>query len=467
MNYLTLVNKNNLIKERYFNYLELIDCENISNEKIKIEKKTYEAYLLLKFFLEEKGIYIGIDSCYRTVDEQQKIIDLHTREYGLDYVKKYIAPVKMSEHHTGLAIDLSIKVNGEFLIENDDLITYEDIFLEIHKYLKDFGFILRYPKDKENITGYSYEAWHIRYVGIIPAKIIYSNNLTLEEYLTNYSGVLVVNKNMGMTSRDVVNEVSRLLGIKKIGHTGTLDPMAEGVLVLTINKATKIGELLTSYTKEYVAGVEMGLLTDTLDTTGKVLKEKKVSKNIDIESVINSFNKTYLQEVPIYSAVKVKGKKLYEYARSNKEVELPKKEVTIKNMKLLDKDDSSFKFKCLVSKGTYIRSLIRDMGLSINEYFSMNSLIRTKQGNFSIDDAYTLEDIKNNNFKILTICDVLSKYPTIVMDDELLKKVSNGVRIEDTFDIDDKVVFKNEMDKIIAIYIKENNYLKIWKMIDC
>ena len=465
MNYLTLINKENPIKDRYFNYLELVDYYDILNENIKIEKKALEAYLQLKEFLETKNIEIGMDSSYRTLEEQQKIIDEFTIKYGEDYVKQYVAPIGTSEHHTGLAIDLSFKINGEFLIENDDLIANEDIFLEIHKYLKDFGFILRYPKGKEKVTGYSYEPWHIRYVGKVVATIIYENDLTLEEYLTNFSGVLVVNKEKNMTSRDVVNEVSRILGLKKIGHTGTLDPMAEGVLVLTIGKATRLGELLTSYEKEYVTEVEIGKLTDTIDVTGNVLEEKQLTKKLDYEEICNSFKKKYLQEVPIYSAVKVNGKKLYEYARKNIEVELPKKEVDIKTMELLETNDNTFKFKTLVSKGTYIRSLIRDMGNSVDEYFCMKSLIRTKQGDFSINDSYTLTDIKNNNFKILTIEEVLNSYPVIVIDnDDLLKKIKNGCRINNIYNIKDKVLFIYNK-KIIAIYEKYNDELKIWKMI--
>ena len=464
MNYLTLVNKENLIKDNYFKCLELIDYHDVLNAPIKVEKATLESYLQLKNFLEKKNIEIGIDSSYRTIEEQQKIIDEFELKYGEEYTKKYVASVRTSEHHTGLAVDLSIKVNNEFLIESKDLMINENIYLEIHKYLKDFGFILRYPKEKENITGYSYEPWHIRYVGKIPAKIIYENNLCLEEYLNSYSGILLVNKEKNMTSRDVVNQLSKLLGIKKIGHTGTLDPMAEGVLVLTIGRATKLGELLTATSKEYIAGVSIGKLTDTLDTTGDVIKEKECHKNINYKELLSAFQKTYLQEVPIYSAVKVKGKKLYEYARNNKEIELPKKEVTIKEINLLESNKNSFKFKCLVTKGTYIRSLIRDMGQSIDEYFSMSSLIRTKQGKFSIEDSYYLDDIKDNKFKILSIEEVLNDYKTIIVDDKLKKKIINVYKINNTYDIKDKILFKDKNNKLIAIYQRDKEYLKMYKM---
>lgn len=461
MNYLTLVNKKNLIRDSYFKHLELVDYKDILEEDIKVEKKALEAYLKLKEFLVSKNIYIEIDSSYRTIEEQQTIIDKFTIKYGADYVEKYVAPIRTSEHHTGLAIDLALVVNGNKLIDNEDLMANENIYLEIHKYLKDYGFILRYPKGKEEITGYNYEPWHIRYVGRVPANIMYDNSMCLEEYLTDYNGVLVINKEKNMTSFDVVNKVSKILGIKRIGHTGTLDPLAEGVLVLTIGKATKISELLTSYEKEYVATIKVGVLTDTLDITGNVLKEKKISKEINYKELCNSYEKKYMQEVPIYSAVKVNGKKLYEYARNNINVELPKKEVNIKKIELLDSNNDSFSFKCLVSKGTYIRSLIRDMGLSINEYFTMTSLIRTKQGDFSIDDAYTIKDIDDNKFKTLSIDEALS-YPIIELDETNYKQVSNGVMIGNSYNITDKVIFKYN-NRIIAIYEKKDKYLKSFR----
>lgn len=445
MNYVTLVNKENLIKDKYLKNLKLVNYNTDSGALIQLEEKVLDKYLKLKQFLKKKGIYVEIIKAYKNFEKQQN---------------------KSDEYHTGLAIDLGIKKDGRLIIENDELLANNHIFLEIHKYLHKFGFILRYPKDKKKVTGYDYEPGHIRYVGNVPAKIIYEQNISLEEYLANFSGVLLVNKEKGMTSRDVVNEVSRILGIKKIGHTGTLDPIAEGVLVLTIGKATKLGELLTAYEKEYVAKVKVGIKTDTLDITGNILKREKIDKKIDYEELLKSFPKKYNQEVPIYSAIKVNGKKLYEYARNNENVDLPKKEVTIKKIELLGSDKESFKFKCLVSKGTYIRSLIRDLGNKVKIDFTMSSLVRTKQGDFKIKDAYTLNDINNNNFSILSIEDVLSNYPKIIMDKTLEKKVVNGCRLDNHYNIKDMVLFKNQNNNLVAIYKKEGTYLKIFKMID-
>ena len=187
MNYLIVINKSNLIDASYFDNLELVECNDVLGETISVEKETHAAYLKLKKFLKTKNIFIELDSAYRSIEEQQRIIDDYTIKYGIDYVNKYVAPIKTSEHHTGLAIDLALVVNGKKLTENKDLFANENIYLEIHKYLSDFGFILRYPKGRENITGYYYEPWHIRYVGIENAKFISSNNLTLEEYMIQYN----------------------------------------------------------------------------------------------------------------------------------------------------------------------------------------------------------------------------------------------------------------------------------------
>ena len=463
MNYTILVNRDNPLKDRYFNYVELVEYENYEKKKIRVEKTTLNAYLKLKDFLEDNNIFIGIDSAYRDIKEQEMLIDFYREKYGDAYVSNYVAPTKKLEHHTGLAIDLSIKVNNKFIYDEDELLENEDIFFNIHKHLYKFGFILRYPKKKEKITGYNYEPWHIRYVGLVPAKIIYENNLSLEEYLCDYSGILVVNKENGVTSRDVVNEVSRILGIKKIGHTGTLDPLAEGVLVLTIGKATKVSELLTATYKEYEAGVLLGVRTDTRDITGEVIDSKPIRDDIDIEKVLKSYEKTYMQEVPIYSAVKVAGKKLYEYARGNEKVSLPKKKVTIKEIELMSSDRNTFMFKAMVSKGCYIRSLIDDMGQSMETFATMTKLTRTKQGKFSIDDAYKISDIKSNNYKLLSIEDALD-YPVINLSSDLARKVKNGVRVKNTFSIKDKVIFKYK-NELLGIYQVDNNddELKTWK----
>jgi tRNA pseudouridine55 synthase len=281
------------------------------------------------------------------------------------------------------------------------------------------------------------------------------------ENISNINGVLVVNKPSGMTSRDVVNKLSKILGTKKIGHTGTLDPMAEGVLVCTIGKCTKLSLFLTSENKSYKAEMILGYETDTLDTTGTtLLTSSKSVSNEDITKTIKSFIGTYIEEVPIYSAVKVNGKKLYEYARNNIEVTLPKKEVQINDINSIEINYPKVTFICNVSKGTYIRSLIRDIGRSLNTYASMSALERTSQGKYTLDDAYTLEDIEKGEYHILSIEEVLSDVPSIETDEILYKKVSNGVELE-LSNKDEYILFKSN-GELTALYKKDKNKFRMY-----
>lgn len=458
----TLINKDNKIKESFYKRVNFIDIKDIDGKDTKIEKETYEKFLELQKFMETKNIIIGIDSAYRSEERQQELYYEFIEKYGQEYAEKIVAPVGTSEHHSGLAIDLALKSNNEYLDADMVHEDQEPIYKELHKHLKDFGFILRYPEGKEHITGYPYEPWHIRYVGKFVAKIIYEKNYTLEEYLTDFTGIILVNKEKDMTSFDVVNEISHLFGIKRVGHTGTLDPLAEGVLLVAIGKATKVVELLTATYKEYIATVKLGIKTDTLDITGKVLEQKEVPNLENLDEVLNSFKKTYLQEVPIYSAVKVNGKKLYEYARNNEQVELPKKTVTIKEVELLDKTEDTFKFKTLVSKGCYIRSLINDIGNELNTYATMTELTRTKQGKVSIEETKTLKDIKNGNFKLYEIDEVL-EIPVIAVDSVQEQKIRTGQKINNDYNIKEKVIFKDQNNFILGIYESKEGLLSVWK----
>lgn len=275
--------------------------------------------------------------------------------------------------------------------------------------------------------------------------------------------LLVVNKPEGFTSRDVINKLSKILNTKKIGHTGTLDPIATGVLVCLTGKYTKLVDLLTALDKEYVAEIKLGIKTDTGDITGNVIdtSNKVILKN-DILDVIKKFPKKYLQTVPKYSAVKIDGKKLYEYARENIEIELPKREVNIYNLELISFNDDIIKIKTKVSKGTYIRSLIEDICDMLGTVGCMKSLVRTYQGVFGIDEAYTLEDIKNNNYKSKNIHEFLD-YPCINVEECNLKTVLNGGKISNIYNIKDKVIMIYN-NKDLAIYEVDGKTLKPYVM---
>lgn len=286
------------------------------------------------------------------------------------------------------------------------------------------------------------------------------------------NGIIIVNKPYGYTSRDVVNILCKKFKTKRIGHTGTLDPIATGVLILCIGSATKLVEALTSDDKEYIATVEIGTLTDTLDNTGNVIKEEKTNLNVNqIKKALEKMQGVYEQEVPIYSAVKINGKKLYEYAREGIKVDLPKRMVNIKSLELInnikyENNKTTFQIRCHVSKGTYIRSLVNDIAHELGTVGTMTSLNRVKQGIFNISDSYTLEDIENDNYKLLSIKEALSNVKQVIVSGEELFKIKNGTRLENIYH-SDKVLFLDEFDNEIALYKTLDNddkILKVYKM---
>lgn len=264
------------------------------------------------------------------------------------------------------------------------------------------------------------------------------------------NGLLIINKPVGYTSRDIVNIISKKLKTKKVGHTGTLDPLASGVLVITIGRYTKLGEMLTSLDKEYISEIKLGIRTDTLDITGNILEKKdfNVTKE-DIEIVFKKFIGKYKMEVPIYSAIKINGKKLYEYARNNEKVELPIKTVEIKELELIDYQEGIIKFCTKVEKGTYIRSLIRDICKELNTIGTMKSLIRTKQGNFLLENAIELED----NYNLLKITDVLNIKAYNLNDSEYQKVINGNSLVLNSNEEQLLLVYNNEE---IAIYNKRD-----------
>lgn len=286
------------------------------------------------------------------------------------------------------------------------------------------------------------------------------------------NGIIVIDKPKDYTSRDIVNIVSKKLNTKKVGHTGTLDPLATGVLVLPIGRALKVSELLTSNTKEYIAEVILGYETDMLDITGTEIKRNipSVTKE-ELLKVLKSYIGKYNQEVPLYSAVKVGGRKLYEYARSGTTVIPPSKEVEVYSLELISdlkhiKGAVEFTIRCEVSKGTYIRSLIRDIAYSLNTYGTMKNLIRTRQGIFTLKDAYTLKDIEENNYKLLSIKECLPNIKTTVIEEPLLTKVKNGMVLDKFFKENMSLLLDKE-GKEIAIYIASgDNKVRPYKMIE-
>ena len=271
------------------------------------------------------------------------------------------------------------------------------------------------------------------------------------------NGLLVINKPSGYTSRDIVNIISKKCGTKKVGHTGTLDPLAEGVLVLCLGRYTKLVDMLTSKNKEYIAEIKLGLKTDTLDITGQVLEEQNfhVTKEETAEA-LKYFIGSYLMEVPLYSAIKINGQKFYEYARAGKTITPPQKTVHIYDIELLEFQTDTIKFRVLVEKGTYIRSLIRDICTKLNTIGTMKSLIRTKQGPFSLSDSYTLDDINNDHYKLLSIKDSLN-LPTYNLSHQEYLKIKNGNKIV-LHQTEEYLLLLYDAEEIAIYKLTENAY---------
>ena len=184
IDYMALVNKTHALPDGWEQKLQTVHMTNSIKDDVEVESKAYDAYLKLKADLEKEGVYVDLDSAYRSVAEQQRIMDDFTKQYGADYAAKTVAKPGFSEHHTGLALDLYLIIDGKDITENEDMVQYPEIWEKIHKKLDSYGFILRYLEGKEHITGYAYEPWHIRYIdnADVAGKIM-SKGITFEEYL--------------------------------------------------------------------------------------------------------------------------------------------------------------------------------------------------------------------------------------------------------------------------------------------
>lgn len=262
----------------------------------------------------------------------------------------------------------------------------------------------------------------------------------------NFNGILNVYKPKGFTSRDIVNIVRKIYKTKKVGHAGTLDPNATGVLPIAIGSATKLVDYIQTMGKSYIGEMALGINTDTLDIWGKSIESKEISldKNKFFEVIKKYDNKKIMQLPPMYSALKKDGKRLYEYARAGIEVEREEREVEIYSLIILNFYDNKIRFEVSCSKGTYIRTLFNDIASDTNNLSYMSSLCRNKYGMFKIEDSYSLERLKTFNEdelqKTLTKIEDIFQYERIDFDKKYFKHISNGLR--KTFDIDREGFFK-------------------------
>lgn len=274
-------------------------------------------------------------------------------------------------------------------------------------------------------------------------------------------GIIVINKPQGFTSQDVVSKVKKILNVKKAGHTGTLDPMATGVLPILLGNYTKLSKYLIEHNKTYIAKIKLGQKTDTGDIEGKIVEEKNVNLNVFKEEylreVLNSFFGKQKQIPPMYSAVKVDGKKLYEYARSGETVEVKPRDIEIYDINLLsfDKERTEIEISVSCSKGTYIRVLCENIAEKLETVGYMNSLNRILVDKFSIDNAIDFETLEKNKENqdfikktIIMMEEVFSDLPKIVLNSRKLELFLNGVML----------TFKNP-DDLYNIYDENGNYI--------
>ena len=249
----------------------------------------------------------------------------------------------------------------------------------------------------------------------------------MKEYKFKDSGIVLVNKPKGISSNKVVNIVKYKLGAKKCGHLGTLDLEGEGLLPITVNHATKLFDYFLQKDKTYETEFVFGFETDTLDTSGKIIKEGDVNfSEEDLKREISSMTTKYMQMPPQYSAKKVNGQVGYKMARKGEAINLQPKEVEITEFKILKKiNDNTYRFKITCSSGTYIRSVCRDLAYRLGTYGSMQCILRTRCGGFYLKDAFSIDEIKNGKYTIIP-CQDLFDYDIIKLDKEEFFKLSNG-----------------------------------------
>lgn len=279
-------------------------------------------------------------------------------------------------------------------------------------------------------------------------------------------GIIVINKEKGCTSHDIVYKVKKMFNTK-VGHTGTLDPNATGVLPILLGKGTKISKYLIEHDKEYEVVLQLGVKTTTADEEGEIIEEKEVLKEsleqLEIERILKSFIGKIKQMPPKYSAIKVNGKKLYEYARKGQEVEIKPREVEIYNIEItnIQKEKKQIEFKVSCSKGTYIRTLCEDIAEKMRTVGYMKELKRTKVGDFNIEQAITLGQLQEKeNIKIITIEEMFKDKEEIILEDSKIILLLNGVKMNIE---KPKGIYRiyNKQNKFIGLGIVQNKILKI------
>ena len=275
-------------------------------------------------------------------------------------------------------------------------------------------------------------------------------------------GVIIINKPKGYTSHDVVNIVRKQLNMKKVGHTGTLDPNATGVLPILVGQATKISKYLIEHKKTYIATIELGEKRDTGDSEGNIIESDSNIKEFDIsiiKQVLQSFLGKQKQIPPMYSAIKVNGKKLYEYARSGQEVEVEPREIEIYRIELIEYINNRIEFEVECSKGTYIRTLCENIAEKLGTIGYMKELQRTSVDKFKIKESINLEELSEDEAqkKILTIENIFKEKEKIYLNDKGVELFLNGVQL--TRELEDDVYIVYNDNKFIVLGIIKSYFI--------
>ena len=270
-------------------------------------------------------------------------------------------------------------------------------------------------------------------------------------------GIILIDKPLGYTSHDIVGKVRRVLHTKKVGHCGTLDPEASGVLVVCVNKATKALQFLTSEDKHYIATIKLGISTDTYDMTGTIQNQAPYRYDVSqaqLDHVLTEFQGKQKQIPPIYSAIKVNGKKLYEYARAGEAVEIQPRDIEIYSIECVSFKEDEIQIQVHCSKGTYIRSLCVDIACALGYPGCMSALKRTQSGPFKLEDCVSLEALENNQYEMIAIDEALAHLPSLTIEDE--KIVYHGKTIDSA--LEGQIAIKNKEGHILAIYEQSGNH---------
>lgn len=267
------------------------------------------------------------------------------------------------------------------------------------------------------------------------------------------NGFILVNKESGVTSNSIVQQIKKTIKAKKVGHLGTLDPLASGLLILAVNRATKFSSYFLESDKTYDVQFELGTSTDTEDSTGNIIyQSNRLPKKSEVKKILDNLIGDSMQIPPFFSALKHKGKPLYEYARKGEFITKPSRRITIKSIKNFNMNENICSFRIHCSKGTYIRSIGRDLGNHFECGAHMRSLKRLSQGNFFLNQANIASEIEIEN--IINIDDAFSDFKKIIIDGEDLKKFINGVKVLD----------KSSESNLLRVFCKSGNFLGIGKI---